>query len=210
MIIFRKLFSKLINDDRLFTENRQDEIKYLIKCSKTTTMEFLKALEMYYYDYQDVDHWLDKAVGYMLNMSNKESVKSYMSFICLLEEEDIENLVGQDGLDFVGSYYRADSRSDILNQIKLSVKQKYSKIEKDNQVKLFNEKDSYYFDVIKYVTLCVCGEINPNYWKNKNSWINKTIPDIKAKKIAYSKTPQDTTKLHNLLLDCIEHILYLK
>lgn len=44
MIIFRKLFSKLINDDRLFTENRQDEIKYLIKCSKTTTMEFLKSL----------------------------------------------------------------------------------------------------------------------------------------------------------------------
>lgn len=137
MIIFRKLFSKLINDDRLFTENRQDEIKYLIKCSKTTTMEFLKALEMYYYDYQDVDHWLDKAVGYMLNMSNKESVKPYMSFICLLEEEELENLLKEEGGEIISWELTLD-KSD-TDSYKKEFNQFYHKVQK-LQEKLLKEK----------------------------------------------------------------------
>lgn len=208
MIILRRLFSELTQ--KLFAD-RKTEVEYLIRCSKTTTMEFLKAVEMYYYDYQDVDHWLDKATGYMLNLANKNSVDVYMAFICLLSDDDIDTLVGQDGLAYVKDYYKANTRSDILNQIKSAVKKKYKKIEEDNKkdkVILFSDKDQFYFDVIKYVTLCVCEEIKPKDWSNRQSWINLSIPDINNNKSSYNKF--DNAKLHDLLLDCVEYVLYVK
>ena len=208
MIIFRKLINSKL---KLFVENvRSEEIKYLVRCSRTTTMEFLKAIEMYYLDSQDVDHWIDKAVGYILNMSNKDNVSPYMSFVCLLDNETIENLIGSDGLKYMSEYYKANSQSDILNLIKKSVKFKYANIEKSANVTLFNDKDDYYFKVIKFVTLCLCGLTKPENWDNTSSWINKKIPDLNTYNKINKNKKFTSQELHELLKDCVEYILYVK
>ena len=213
MIIFRSKQIEFSDD------SRKDEITYLINCCFTITREVIKAIEMYYLDYQDVNHWLDKATSYMLRFTNKDYIDVYMSFICMLDINSIRNLVGIDGLEYLKQKYKLQGNNlniDFLENIKSSIRKDYNKIEKENKVILFNStNNNYYINAFKFITLCFSGEVKPHDWKNTNSWIKKSIPNpsninLVSKGLNFEKNKESSDKIHSLLLSCIENILYVK
>lgn len=57
----------IILRDKLFSETRKDEISKIIESCHTYIKEIIKSLELYWKDPDDVNHWIDKAGGFIYN-----------------------------------------------------------------------------------------------------------------------------------------------
>ena len=189
----------ILRQKQLEFSDRQTEINLLINCCKTNTMEVLKALEMYFLDNKDVNHWLDKATSYMMKFIEGENIEVYLSFIGMFDKSTITDLIGIDGFNnFISKYNLPQVNYNIsfFNSIVSDIRSKYSNIEKDNNVTLFKDKNfKYYQTALKFITLCLYGLVKPENWDDKASWIKKKIPtDINKKMIVFIKDKIVTLK----------------
>lgn len=193
MIIFRQ-------KDFGLSDSRQDLLNYLVSSCHTIAMEFIKAIDLYWYDNQDVSHWVDKPTGYILRLANK--IDLHYSLICSFADSTIRNLIGVDGLSIVRNLY--NTPEEFIQSV-------FKEILDDNKYKIwikdynFFKKPKEYIRYFKYITLCISGHITPEDWDNQSSWIRKQIP--KESIIKFYKTQEGNRKLHELLTKCIENIL---
>ena len=206
MILFRKLFAK----------SRSEQIDELIKQTETITMEVIKVLSMYWIigdedndKGENVDHWLDKAVGY-INTSlviggNSKDVFIYphMAFIGVFDDDIVKELIGDSGLVDLRNNC-GTPKNFIKGIINDRIKPKYRRMLGNNPDEYF-WKVSEYQQAFKYMSLCLCGKIDTGYWNMKSMWLNSDIPAVS--KIRYVKGKSAVDNIRETLMQCIKEIL---
>jgi hypothetical protein len=195
MIIFRQ-------KDFGLSDSRQDQLSYLIDGCHTIAMELIKAIDLYFQDNQDVSHWVDKPVGYILKLSGRSAVELHYSLICSFPDSDIIKLIGVDGLTLIRNKYSTPEKfiEEVINEILTDAKYK---IWLKNRKFFQSAKD--YIKYFKYITLCISGEILPEDWNDQGRWLGLSIP--RNPKIRFNRSSASSRNLHQLITSCIEHIL---
>lgn len=203
MILLRKLFAK----------SRGEQITKLIGQTETITMEVLKAISMYWIisdennkdKGENVDHWIDKAAGYInkdLIYGLKDSfVYPHMAFIGIFDDNTVKNFIGDDGLQELREAYK--SPQVFLNGIINAIKIKYKPMLGQNPDSYF-WKLSDYNQVFKYISLSIGGFISPDKWNEKGTWIKQSIPTVS--KINYTRGQKASNDIKEIILTCIENI----
>lgn len=194
MIIFReKDFSNL--------SNRAGQLSYLIGSCHTISLELIKAIELYWDSPENVNHWIDKASGYLHRMTGKEYIFPHFGLICSFKHKNISDLIGVDGLNEILKKYKSpeDFILNIENEILLS--NKYKTWIKD--LSFFKETKDY-LRIFKYISLCLSGTIVPEDWNNQWLWINKDIPF--GGEILFNKFSNGQKEIWEILKSCIDTI----
>ena len=190
----------LRNNEKLFSD-RSTEIIQIIKSGHTYVKEIMKSIELYWDDPKDVSHWIDKAGGYIFNDTvNKTYVKLQYCFINSLSDKEIISLVGNDSLSKIRVIYK--NPEEFIQAVKEEILTenggKYKTwIKSYNDFKITNKE---YINILKYISLCFSGYINPNEWYD-NTWISLNIP--KSSKINITNVNQ----LKDLIHLCVKNIL---
>lgn len=199
MIILRR-----IAIERLFSD-RATEVNQIIVAGHTYVKEIMKAIEMYWDDPDDVSHWIDKAGGYISNDTfNKSYVKPHYCFIDCLRDDEITSLVGINSLNLIRSKYKTSE--DFVKSVKIEILTERSGKYKTwiKSISDFKYSDKEYVELFRFISLCISGEVNPDYWFNTNLWNRLKITNKSDLKI-YS-----VNQLKDLIHSCIESILGIK
>ena len=191
----------IILRDKLFSETRKDEISKIIEPCHTYIKEIIKSLELYWKDPDDVNHWIDKAGGFIYNDTyNKQFIKPHYCFIYCFNDNDIINLIGRDSLYRIRSTFSTSERfiESVKKEILTEKGGKY-KI----WLKTFNDFDisnKEYIKIFHFISLCMSGIILPSDWYS-NHWNNLSIP--KNSNIKLTSVDQ----LKELIHECLKSIL---
>lgn len=150
----------IILRDKLFSETRKDEISKIIEPCHTYIKEIIKSLELYWKDPDDVNHWIDKAGGFIYNDTyNKQFIKPHYCFIYCFNDNDIINLIGRDSLYRIRSTFSTSERfiESVKKEILTEKGGKY-KI----WLKTFNDFDisnKEYIKIFHFISLCMSNNI---------------------------------------------------
>lgn len=213
MIILRKLIDKLFT-----TKTRKDEIDDLLGITEAATMEIMKAIEFYKLGGEGamIDHWVEVANGKIREPHSAQgTVKFHMGFIGVWDKNDVINLLGQNTYDNLEKSYTNPKGfiEKVKNKLKKQTNQgeeKYDDWLKSNKKFLVSNED--YVTYFRFITLCLAGELDPDFYEGGNEWRITSISgdkrDIDKRKIL--KNPKinltkDQTK--QLLRKCVDIIV---
>ena len=184
-----------------FAETRNDEIKKLISSCHTGTKELIKAIELYWYDQNDVDHWIEKATGSIMSVTNNKIYvcpKEY--FICCFRDDEISKMIGSNFFNQLRKSF--PSPESFIQSVKMEIiTEKGGKYQWLKNLNDFSFSDMDYVNIFRYISLCISGDINPSDFKSNRDFmqIDINIPKIRRVDI-------DKQKLKFLLRECVDFI----
>lgn len=199
-MIIKRLLSEI--KSKLFSKS--ENIQNLIDNSIPVTAEIIKAIDFYGKDKgENLNHWIRVARGIIIDNITRDTTAE-MSFVGALNRSDRYRLLGGDSNKISEEFGDSDKFLTLVKTWLLTSKgQKYNSwINSLNDFKVSNEDYQIYF---KYITLCLCGVLEPEDWDTDWMW-NKALDRIQIPNtINIKKT--DSDKVMSILMQCVKMII---